>query len=83
MKILKRHLGSEHGLTVAEYRKRWNLPADHPMVAPDYTEKRKMLALEIGLGRKPKATTASASDPAKPAKVIRPRKKLGVAFSEV
>ena len=53
MKILKRHLGSEHGLTVAEYRKRWNLPADYPMAAPDYVAMRAELAKKIGLGRKP------------------------------
>jgi predicted transcriptional regulator len=53
MKMLKRHLMTDHGLTPAEYRVRWNLPADYPMVAPDYAEKRRALAKEIGLGRKP------------------------------
>ena len=53
MKMLKRHLMTDHGLTPAEYRARWGLPADYPMVAPDYAEKRRMLAKEIGLGRKP------------------------------
>ncbi|MBT2133265.1 MucR family transcriptional regulator [Croceibacterium sp. LX-88] len=53
MKMLKRHLMTDHGLTPAEYRARWNLPADYPMVAPDYAEKRRVLAKEIGLGRKP------------------------------
>ena len=53
MKMLKRHLMTDHGLTPAEYRTRWNLPADYPMVAPDYAEKRRTLAKEIGLGRKP------------------------------
>ena len=53
MKMLKRHLMTDHGLTPAEYRTRWNLPADYPMVAPDYAEKRRALAKEIGLGRKP------------------------------
>jgi predicted transcriptional regulator len=81
-KMLKRHLGTDHGLTPAEYRTRWNLPADYPMVASDYAERRKALALKIGLGRKPKAPAASASEPAKPAKAVKPRKKLGVAFSE-
>jgi hypothetical protein len=52
------------------------------MVASDYAERRKALALKIGLGRKPKAPAASASEPAKPAKAVKPRKKLGVAFSE-
>ena len=53
MKMLKRHLMTDHGLTPAEYRVRWGLPADYPMVAPDYAEKRRTLAKEIGLGRKP------------------------------
>jgi predicted transcriptional regulator len=53
MKMLKRHLMTDHGLTPAEYRARWGLPADYPMVAPDYAEKRRALAKEIGLGRKP------------------------------
>jgi len=53
MKMLKRHLGTEHGMTPAEYRTRWNLPADYPMVAPDYSAKRTELALRGGLGRKP------------------------------
>ena len=53
MKMLKRHLMTDHGLTPAEYRARWGLPADYPMVAPDYAEKRRTLAKQIGLGRKP------------------------------
>ena len=53
MKMLKRHLMTDHGITPAEYRARWNLPADYPMVAPDYAEKRRTLAKQIGLGRKP------------------------------
>ena len=90
MKMLKRHLGTEHGLTPTEYRSRWSLPADYPMVAPDYAAKRKELAVRIGLGRKPgqspnaKVETAPEAAPkaqpkadAAPAK----RQKLGVAFS--
>jgi len=53
MKMLKRHLMTEHGMTVDEYRQRWNLGADYPMVAPDYAETRRDLAKKIGLGRKP------------------------------
>ena len=53
MKMLKRHLMTDHGLTPTEYRLRWGLPADYPMVAPDYAEKRRVLAKQIGLGRKP------------------------------
>ena len=53
MKMLKRHLMTDHGITPAEYRARWGLAADYPMVAPDYAEKRRVLAKQIGLGRKP------------------------------
>jgi predicted transcriptional regulator len=53
MKMLKRHLMTDHGLTPDEYRARWGLPSDYPMVAPDYAEKRRELAKKIGLGRKP------------------------------
>ena len=53
MKMLKRHLSSDHGFSTDEYRQRWNLPADYPMVAPNYAEKRRDLAKKIGLGRKP------------------------------
>lgn len=50
-KTLKRHL-SRHGLTPAEYRVRYNLPADYPMVAPAYSEQRREVAKRLGLGRK-------------------------------
>ena len=53
MKMLKRHLMTDHGMSPAEYRTRWGLAADYPMVAPDYAEKRRELAKSIGLGRKP------------------------------
>jgi len=53
MKMLKRHLMTDHGLSPAEYRARWGLPSDYPMVAPAYAEKRRDLAKKIGLGRKP------------------------------
>ncbi|WP_338243159.1 MucR family transcriptional regulator [Aurantiacibacter hainanensis] len=52
MKMLRRHLMTDHGMTPEEYRERWNLPADYPMVAPDYADKRRDLAKKIGLGRK-------------------------------
>lgn len=53
MKMLKRHLMTEHGMTPDEYRQRWGLSADYPMVAPDYAETRRDLAKKIGLGRNP------------------------------
>ena len=53
MKMLKRHLSTDHGLTTDEYRQRWGLNADYPLVAPNYAAKRRELAKKIGLGRKP------------------------------
>ncbi|RDC59597.1 Transcriptional regulatory protein MucR [Alteripontixanthobacter maritimus] len=53
MKMLKRHLMTEHGMTPDEYRARWELSSDYPMVAPEYAETRRDLAKKIGLGRKP------------------------------
>lgn len=53
LKTLKRHLATDHGLTPAEYRARWKLAADYPMVAPAYAEARRSMAKKIGLGRKP------------------------------
>ena len=49
--MVRRHLATGHGLTVEQYRARWNLPREHPMVAPGYSERRSNLAKEIGLGR--------------------------------
>ena len=54
MKMLKRHLMTDHGMTPDEYRARWGLASDYPMVAPDYADKRRDLAKKIGLGRKPR-----------------------------
>ncbi len=51
MKMLKRHLSTEHDLTPDDYRARWNLSADYPMVAPSYAATRQALAKKIGLGR--------------------------------
>ena len=53
LKMLRRHLMTHYNLTPEQYRQRWNLPADYPMVAPNYAEKRRELAKKIGLGRKP------------------------------
>jgi len=51
-KSLKRHLHSEHGLSPDEYRAKWSLAKDYPMVAPAYADARSNLAKTIGLGRK-------------------------------
>ena len=52
-KMLKRHLSTAHGLSVKEYREKWKLPSDYPMVAPSYAAQRSRLAKKIGLGKKP------------------------------
>jgi predicted transcriptional regulator len=66
-KTLRRHL-AKHGLTPDDYRKRYGLKPDYPMVAPDYAEHRRELAKSIGLGRKPRAAAAEGEQqaPAKP-----------------
>jgi len=73
-RTLKRHLDRLHGLTVADYRNRWQLPASYPMLAPDYAARRKNIALKAGLGRKPKNATQE------PVKVAKGRKKLSLSF---
>ena len=55
LKMLKRYLRTNYNLSPEEYRARWGLPADYPMVAPNYAETRRDLAKKIGLGRKPGA----------------------------
>jgi len=50
LKMLKRHLKTAFNLTPDQYRERWNLPADYPMVAPNYAKQRSRLAKSIGLG---------------------------------
>lgn len=68
-KSLKRHLSTHYGLTPNEYRARWGLPADYPMVAPNYAAARSALAKTMGLGRKPK-------EPETPEPAKRSRKKV-------
>ena len=53
MTMLKRYLRTNYDMSPEEYRARWNLPADYPMIAPNYAEKRRELAKKNGLGRKP------------------------------
>jgi predicted transcriptional regulator len=52
LKMLKRYLRTRYGLTTDEYRTKWSLPADYPMVAPNYAARRSEFAKKIGLGRK-------------------------------
>ena len=52
LKMLKRYLRTTHGMTPDEYRSKWGLPTDYPMVAPNYAKKRSAFAKEIGLGKR-------------------------------
>lgn len=52
LKMLKRHLKTAYGMSPEEYRERWGLPVDYPMVAPEYAKKRSALAKDIGLGKR-------------------------------
>ena len=65
LKMLKRHLEKKFGLTPAQYREKWNLPRDYPMVAPNYTEHRSKLAKQTGLGTT-KPTVAETAAETKP-----------------
>src|SRR5213076_1936997 len=59
LKMLKRHLMTHYNLTPDQYRQKWGLSADYPMVAPNYAEQRRSLAKSIGLGTKRKRTRAA------------------------
>ena len=61
MTMLKRHLMTEHGLTIDQYRSRYNLPGTYPMVAPDYAKTRSSLAKEMGLGKSRSAAPKKAA----------------------
>jgi predicted transcriptional regulator len=62
--MLKRHLTSDHGMSTADYREKWNLDANYPMTAPDYAARRSALARKSGLGRKKTADIPSETDKA-------------------
>jgi predicted transcriptional regulator len=73
LKTLRRHLQSEHGMTPAQYRAKWHLPNDYPIVAPAYAARRSSLAKQIGLGqtrreRKPVSPAPAATPAPKPAR---------------
>ena len=70
LKMLKRHLATRYQMTPAEYRQRWGLPKDYPMVAPAYAEARSQLAKSIGLGR-PRKVEPSVAAPAAMAPIRR------------
>ena len=60
LKMLKRHLRTTFDMSPEQYRQRWGLPADYPMVAPNYAKKRSKLAKAIGLGTRPRGKRAKA-----------------------
>jgi predicted transcriptional regulator len=68
MTMLKRHLMTEHNLTVDQYRTKWGLPSNYPMVAPNYAETRSSLAKKMGLGRSRTVVPKKAARKAAPAK---------------
>ncbi len=65
LKMLKRHLRTAYNMTPDDYRKRWGLPSDYPMVAPNYAKQRSKLAKKIGLGRKARTKAKKPSKPKK------------------
>ena len=75
LKMLKRYLQTRYQMTPEQYRERWGLPSNYPMVAPNYAERRSSLAKSIGLGRK-------RSEPEAPAKAPRRRGKAAEAVAE-
>jgi predicted transcriptional regulator len=76
-KSLKRHLSTCYGMTPDEYRAKWDLPADYPMVAPAYAAVRSQMARASGLGRKP----ASDEPVAPPAPTPAKRRKIGLKIT--
>jgi predicted transcriptional regulator len=74
LKTLKRHLRSTYGMSPEQYREKWGLSPDYPMVAPNYAEHRSKLAKQAGLGRKPSAAEQEddGGDHEEPAKAASP-----------
>jgi len=62
MKMLKRYLMANYGMSPDDYRRKWNLPADYPMVAPNYADRRREMAKKIGLGKKPVQGSEASRD---------------------
>jgi len=73
LKMLKRHLMTQYQMTPADYRAKWKLPPDYPMVAPNYAAQRRKLAHEIGLGRKASSAAPAASEAAAPKATAKPK----------
>ena len=74
LKMLKRHLKTAYNMTPDDYRKRWGLPSDYPMVAPNYAATRSELAKKIGLGRKPGPKVNAQRKTKNPTKAKKPSK---------
>ena len=72
LKMLKRHLATSYNLTPDEYRAKWGLPPDYPMVAPNYAAQRSSLAKAAGLGQRAAPTPVAETAPAK--RAGRPKK---------
>ena len=72
LKMLKRYIRTQYGLTPEDYRRKWGLPADYPMVAPNYAKRRSQFAKDIGLGRATLKRTPTKAAPAKK-KASKPR----------
>jgi predicted transcriptional regulator len=79
-KTLKRHLSKAYNLTPDQYRQKWNLPHDYPMVAPAYSAQRQVLALGHGLGRKSKVIEVAALAPVEAITEKPVRKRLHLPF---
>jgi predicted transcriptional regulator len=75
--MLRRHAATAHGLTVEQYRARWNLPHDHALVAPAYSERRSTMAKQFGLGRTPEASVETTAVPEAEAAPRSGRKRRG------
>jgi predicted transcriptional regulator len=75
LKMLKRHLRTAFNMTPEDYRRRWSLPADYPMVAPTYAAKRSALAKKIGLGRTDASEGRPAAASRRSARVAAPKRR--------
>ena len=77
MKMLKRHLATDHGMTPDEYRTKWGLPPSYPMVSPEYAATRSQLAKDSGLGRRVEAPPPKKSRAGRKVEASPPPKKAG------
>lgn len=82
LKMLKRHLATSYDMTPDQYRERWDLPRDYPMVAPNYAQQRSSLAKQIGLGRKPAEPVVADMVTEEPKPARRGRKAKAAATAE-